>query len=90
MEINKLPQELIESIKSFLWGNTVIWKKKLNIVNLLPLYPNVKLSSVSSYRLYNNIIDSEECVFCRKCGEKTLWFPFSFYYSNSCEVCVKY
>ena len=89
MNCNKLNRELNEIIKTFLWGNLEIWKQKLDIVNNLAQVPYLSLSPVSTYRLYSNIIDSEDCVFCKKCGEKTLWFALSFNHTM-CETCEKY
>ena len=86
MNINKLPIELHESIKTFLWGDIQSWQRKIDIVNHLPRHPCATLSSVSAYRSYSNIIDSEDCVFCRKCGEKSLWFALSFNHTM-CESC---
>ena len=89
MNIIKLNRELNEIIKTFLWGNLEIWKQKLDIVNNLSQYPYTKLLSVSTYCLCSNIIDSEDCVFCKKCGEKTLWFALSFNHTM-CETCERY
>lgn len=89
MNCNKLNRELNEIIKSFLWGNLEIWKHKLDIINNLPQNPYLSLLSVSTYRSYSNIIDSEDCVFCEKCGEKRLWFALSFNHTM-CETCEQH
>ena len=89
MDINKLPIELHEFVKTFMWGDLKTWKHRLNIVNHLPQHPRETLTDVSSYRSYSNIIDSEDCLFCKKCGEKSLWFALSFYHTM-CESCEQY
>ena len=84
-----LPIELITQVYGFLWGTRDSWKHKLNIIEHLPSNVLLTLQDVSTYRLRQETIDSEDCLYCRKCGEKTLWFPFSFR-TPFCEMCDKW
>lgn len=84
-----IPLELFENLQGYLWGDIQSWKKKLDIVQQLPSNVFTQLTDVSTYRSYSNILNTEDCLYCSKCGEKTLWFALSFY-KSVCEECYVY
>lgn len=76
MNLKKLPYEITENIKIYMWGNKDIYKKKLDIVHNLPKYKHHNLK-VTDYCLIRNVYtEIEDELYCPKCGEKTL-FPFT-------------
>lgn len=57
------------------------------ILQQLPDRSYHSLSEVASYKSNNNIIESEDCFYCAKCGEKALFFALAFH-KDTCESCV--
>lgn len=57
------------------------------ILHKLPVRGYYSLREVASYKSDNNTIESEDCFYCAKCGEKALLFALSFY-KDTCESCV--
>lgn len=84
----KLPDEIVIQLNDYLWGTTNDWKRKLDIHNQLPADKWLFLSDVPYYRSYSNLMESEDCLYCSCCGEKTLFFALSFY-RNCCEECYE-
>ena len=82
-----LPGEVQCALMDYLWGTAEDWKLKLNITHALPTNAWIRLNDVSQYRSYSNTMESEDCLYCRKCGEKTLFFALSFY-TDYCEDCT--
>ena len=82
----KLPNAIVMQMSDYLWGTSKDWKRKLDIQNHLPQETWSLLSDVAQYRSYNNIMESEDCLYCNCCGEKKLFFALSFY-RNYCEDC---
>jgi len=76
-----LPSEIIYQIRDYLWGTTEDWKRKLNITKGLTLrVGKSQLKQIHQYRLYRNIIRCHNCLFCPKCGEKSVHFLHAFYF----------
>jgi hypothetical protein len=86
--VSDLSVELNRAIQDFLWGKPSDWKRKMRtVLRQLPPHGFYSLKDVVSYRSYSNVIESEDCFYCGKCGEKVLCFALSFY-KNTCEVCI--
>ena len=45
------------------------------------------LREVTLYKSNSDVIESEDCFYCAKCGEKALLFALSFH-KDTCESCV--
>ena len=83
-----LPEEIRVVIRGFLWGDTSDWKQRLrNVLYELPAYGYHSLHDVASYTSNNSVIESEDCLYCGKCGEKAHFFALSFH-EDACENCV--
>ena len=78
MFIVGLPEEIQIKIKDCLWGTTQNWQNKLDITHTLPTNGLFCLTDVSSYTIHNKPLETEDCLYCNKCGEKTLFFALSF------------
>ena len=83
--IDKLPYELSELIKEYMWGNIVSYKKRLNIIQCLPVYKKITLRPNPFCKIKNTITEIEDELYCPRCGEKTL-FPFTKIMCSECEV----
>ena len=79
--MNHLPTVVLYRVQDYLWGTTDDWKYKLNITHYLPKNSLQRLRVVKQYQMSRKIIESEDCVYCSKCGEKNMWFPLTFYHS---------
>ena len=88
--LNELPDELIVIIKDYIWGNTLQYQKKLNIIleNLPePEMVQNNLKPINKCYYKNKYWEElEDNLFCPRCGEKTLWFPFTFL-GKLCDYC---
>jgi len=80
---------LLPMLTGYLWGDRSDWIRKLNIVEHLPADALAFLTDVPAYRSYSNLLDTEDCLYCPHCGEKTLFFALSFY-TNTCQECKAY
>jgi len=81
--LNRLPTSIHHIIGDYMWGAQQDWKRRLNIVHLLPT-SGIRLFSlrdVNVYKSHGNIIESEDCLYCSKCGEKNVWAPLSHHMS---------
>ncbi len=79
--LNELPDELIVNVKDYMWGNKLEYQKKLKIIleNLPePEMVQKKLKAINKCHYKNKYWDElEDNLFCPRCGEKSLWFPFA-------------
>ena len=80
------PKEIQIKVTDYLWGATLDWKRKLDITHTLPVNGAHRLVDVASYTAHNKMIDSEDCLYCGRCGEKSLFFALS-YYMDTCLDC---
>ena len=86
-----LPLELVYLIDELLRGSRRLYQEQFSrIVSKISLYPQSKLNPVKTQFINNTImVEIEDNVFCHKCGEKTLWFPFMLnnnYYCDNCQL----
>lgn len=84
-----LQPDLLPMLTGYLWGDRSDWIRKLNIVEHLPADALAFLTDVPAYRSYSNLLDTEDCLYCPHCGEKTLFFALSFY-TDTCQECNAY
>ena len=84
-----LPSEIWNQIADYMWGSTNDWRKRLNISHILPRYTShfETLLDVENYRLRGTNIWAEDSLYCPCCGEKRLFFAFTFTRSQ-CEWCL--
>ena len=83
-DIQQLPSEILFVIADYLWGNTMNWKKRLDIMNIIPSYTThfKLLKDVKQYNKCGKIIESEDSLYCKYCGEKSVFFAL-----EECEMC---
>lgn len=88
--LNKLPNEIIFYIKDYMWGHKSDYQKKLKMIleNLPePEMVQINLTAIRKCYYKNKYWEElEDNLFCPRCGEKTLWFPF-FLSGKLCEYC---
>lgn len=72
--LNRLNNDILENIKSFLWGNHSTWKLKLNITNEVHIPPDFNVFPKSTK-------------WCCECGEKKYIYTFKIN-KNKCFTCL--
>ena len=75
-----LPENIVVDIQDWLWGRREDWRRRFAVI-LSQLQCRVRvvhdLRDVGSYWLMGSAVDAEDCLYCERCGEKRLWFPFA-------------
>ena len=92
MAVRTLPLEIQEHIRVHVWGSIELTKRKFkDVLNALSNREAVHcLRSVDSYKSYaHQWEETEDNVFCPRCGEKTVFFAFVFHSRKHCDNCDK-
>lgn len=76
--ISLLPKHINNRIKDYMWGSPEFYRKILgDVLDKLPsnILSNLRATEYCKYK--NKLYEIDENLYCHKCGEKTLWFPFA-------------
>ena len=91
--MSTIPEHIIDGIQDWLWGGRDEWHRRFGEC-LRQMCCSTRavhaLRDVAVYQLMARAVDSEDCLYCDRCGEKRLWFPFALSTDQPwCEPCTE-
>ena len=79
------PEEIIDVVKDFLWGNIDSQKKCFNSILKKNFSAMHAVLTPAPYCIFSGeLLEIEDEIFCENCGEKTI-FPFTRSICHTCE-----